>query len=150
MWLALGVTLGQLGVAGGPRGLVSSNKWRREGPVLLSHPSQPQVMPQQMQPVRPCRLGGRCGCSVRLECPARSWLSPPRAPRQKKTVHPLDRMLAVPPLRGFSPLSPPLNSSLVHMTSPLTGFSPRQRPFYPTQENMTTSSVPVEGRATFT
>lgn len=146
----LRVTLDQQGMAGGPRGLVSSNKWRREGPVLLRHPSQPQVMPLQMQPVRPCRLGGRCGCSVRLECPARSWLSPPRAPRQKKTVHPLDRMLAVPPLRGFSLLSPPLNSSLVHRTSPLPGFSPSQRPFSPAQESTATSSLPVEGRATFT
>lgn len=49
MWLALGVTLGQLGVAGGQQGLVSANKGRKESPVLLSCPTQPQIMPQQMQ-----------------------------------------------------------------------------------------------------
>lgn len=89
MCLALGMTLGQLGMADGQWGLVFSNKWRREGPVL-SCPAQPKV------PADAASKGRRVlwlQCQSALQAPR---LSSPRASRWKKTVHHLDRMLVVP------------------------------------------------------
>lgn len=99
---ALGVTLDQLGNGWWPAGLVFTNKWRREGPVLLASPAQHKVVPPADEPVKAIQTCRALCYSVRLGRPASSWAQPTQG-ISKKAVHPLDRILAVPLLKGFSP-----------------------------------------------